>query len=109
MTVDLNKVVVREFFTAIDSGDLPKVRALLADDFALHSPALPQPWGVEEILQDIRDFYTAFPDSTHVIEDLICEGDKVVVRLNQYGTHKAEFAGIQPTGKRVKIAVTFRA
>jgi steroid delta-isomerase-like uncharacterized protein len=101
-----NKALVREFFAAIDKGELDKVRNLLSADFAFYAPALPKPWGAEEILQDIRRFYTAFPGSTHVIDDLISEGDKVAVRLNQYGTHRAEFEGIAATGKQIKVAGT---
>ena len=35
------------------------------------------------------------------IDDLIAEGDKVVVRSTFSGTHKGEFMGITPTGKKI--------
>jgi len=104
MKEDSNKGLVREFFMAIDTGNLTRVKELLSSDFLLHAPGLPKPWGVNEMVQDIKEFYTAFPDSTHVIDDLIAEGDKVVVRLNQYGTHKMDFQGIPATGREIKVA-----
>ena len=33
--------------------------------------------------------------------DVIAEGDRVVARIAGSGTHKGEFSGIQPTGKKV--------
>ena len=106
MKKNKKKAIVREWFTAIDKGNLDKVKDLLAIDFVLYAPALSQPWGVEDVLRDIRRFYAAFPDSTHVIEDLISEGDKVVVRLTQHGTHEAEFEGIGATGKQIRVVGT---
>ena len=45
----------------------------------------------------------AFPDLHHEIVDIIAEGDKVAVRLNVTGTHKGEFQGILPTGKKLSL------
>jgi predicted ester cyclase len=35
------------------------------------------------------------------IDDLIAEGDKVVVRYTYWGTHKREFMGIAPSGNKL--------
>lgn len=46
----------------------------------------------------------AFPDIHHDIVDLVAEGeDKVAVRFDATGTHKEEFQGIPPTGKKVSF------
>lgn len=34
-------------------------------------------------------------------QDMVAEGDKVVVRFTLYGTHKGQFMGVPPTGKSV--------
>jgi len=47
-----------------------------------------------------------FPDLVHVPEDIIAEGDKVVVRWTATGTHRGEWAGIPPTNKRVSVRGT---
>ena len=39
-----------------------------------------------------------------MVEDLIAEGDKVVVRLTVRGTHQGDFLGMPPTGKVVTYA-----
>jgi predicted ester cyclase len=49
-----------------------------------------------------RAYYTAIrsavPDARYEVDDLIAEGDRVVVRWRLLGTHKGEFRGIAPTG-----------
>jgi predicted ester cyclase len=47
--------------------------------------------------------FTAVPDAHWAVEDLIAEGDKVVVRFTMRGTHHGEFMGIPPTGKVVTV------
>ncbi|GAB5501695.1 ester cyclase [Pyruvatibacter sp.] len=44
---------------------------------------------------------SAFPDYTEEVEDLIAQGDKVVVCLRVRGTHRGELFGIPPTNKTV--------
>src|SRR5437879_13560144 len=48
--------------------------------------------------------HAAFPDGRTTIDDIITEGDKVVVRGTMTGTHSAEFMGIPATGKAVTIS-----
>ncbi len=45
--------------------------------------------------------YTAFPDLNWIIEDMIAEGQKVVVRFQASGTQKAAFLGIPPTERPI--------
>lgn len=101
-----NKATVREVFNAIDSGDLDKLGSLLSDDFALYSPGSPQPWRKEALYKARNTHFAAFPDWIHKIEIMVAEGDKVAVKLTQYGTHTAMYKGIEPTNKYVTVAAT---
>jgi len=98
-----NKEVVRNFFAAIDKNDFGKLKELSSDDFSLKAPGLPEPWHLDGIFQAIKTHYASFPDWKHTIEEIIAEGDKVAVRLNQNGTHKAAYEGILPTEKNVIV------
>ena len=59
--------------------------------------------GLEEYKQRVSSVRNAFPDIHFTVDDVIAEGDKVVHRWTLVATHKKEFRGIQPTGKKVTI------
>ena len=47
--------------------------------------------------------FAAFPDLAARVEQVIAEGDKVVVHIWLTGTHTGPLAGIPPTGKAVEF------
>ncbi len=48
----------------------------------------------------VGPFRRSFPDFDMEIVDLIAEGDKVVAYFKCSGTHRGEWLGVEPTGKR---------
>lgn len=87
-------------------GDLSRVHEFYADDFRAHASPVGPGWGagaagVEELARGLR---AAFPDYNETIEDLIADGDKVVVRLTVRGTHLGPLPNVPATGKPVEIA-----
>jgi len=54
-----------------------------------------------------RDYYAviraAVPDARYEVDDLVAEGDRVVVRWRLIGTHKGDFRGIAPTGRPIVL------
>lgn len=58
---------------------------------------------LDESIEHIRQFLTAFPDVHITIEDMIAEGDKVVIRLRAKATNSGPFAGKPPTGKKIQL------
>ena len=104
--LEQNKEIVREVINAIDSGDLDKLGNLLSDDFALYSPGSTQPWQKEALYKARNTHFAAFPDWIHKIEIMVAEGDKVAVKLTQYGTQKDRYKGIEPTNKYVTVPAT---
>jgi steroid delta-isomerase-like uncharacterized protein len=61
---------------------------------------------IEDQQADLRSsfnsFTNAFPDVQINVEDMIGEGDKVVVQWTFHGTHRGPFQGIPATGKIVE-------
>jgi predicted ester cyclase len=55
----------------------------------------------ERLAKHITDVEAAFPNYEIIVDDLLAEGDKVVVRGNFRGIHRGPFAGIEATGKSV--------
>lgn len=57
--------------------------------------------GREGLRRSMNRHLTAFPDLYVTITDSVAEGNKVAIWYSVEGTHRGEFDGIQPTGKRV--------
>ncbi len=98
-----NKEIVRQLYEAIDKQDMDTFLGLFAPDGVGHIPGVPEAVPLEAITEVIKSFYTAFPDSTHAIKDVIAEGDKVAVRFTQVSTHTGEYEGIPPTGNKIYV------
>jgi len=69
----------------------------VAPDYVDHTNKV----GREGLKQLFNMGLKAFPDWHETIEDIIAEGDKVWVHLAYTGTHKGEFMGLAPTGKKI--------
>ncbi|MFL6415468.1 MAG: ester cyclase [Bryobacteraceae bacterium] len=54
-----------------------------------------------KLAEHIADTEKAFPRYELLSQEMIGEGDRVVVRGEFRGTHAGPFAGIEPTGKSV--------
>jgi predicted ester cyclase len=74
--------------------------------FELIDHALPPglPSGLEGRKMFGSALLAAFPDLHVHLEDLIADGEKLVIRYSVHGTHNGELMGIPPTGKEVSIA-----
>ncbi len=105
-TQDDNKQLARDYFTAFLAADEVWWKAHIAPDFRRHDPGLPfevvGPQGVKQLADALLP---GIPDMTLPIEDVIAEGEKVLVRLRVQGTHGGELMGIPATGRRIDIAV----
>jgi predicted ester cyclase len=49
-------------------------------------------------------YLKAFPDVEITIDEMIAEGDRVVVRFTSRGTQRGAFGPLPPTGRRVTIS-----
>jgi steroid delta-isomerase-like uncharacterized protein len=98
-----NKAVVRRLIEDHWNG---RNAALVAD---VYSPdvSLETPDGVLNGFEGasllLQVYSTAFPDFKLAIDDLVAEGDEVVVRWTFTGTHQGPLADIPATGKRVSV------
>ena len=107
MSVEQNKELVRQMVEEMfNQGNLSRADEFLAPDFVEHEELPPGiPPGREGVKQLTTTLRSAFPDLSATIDDVVAEGDKVVIRQTWSGTHKGEFMGVPPTGRRVSIGV----
>ncbi len=101
-----NKALVRRVIEEMGKQNWAAFMELRAPDFVCHAPGSPKPLTREELEKSLRMMYAAFPDFSPTIEDIIAEGDKVVIRETCRGTNKGEFMGTSATGKEMTLSVT---
>lgn len=47
----------------------------------------------------------AFPDKRYTVEEMIAQGEKVLVRMTVKGTHTGTFFGTAPTGNSIDVTL----
>ena len=89
---DKNKALIADYFEAMRTKEKT---AELLDQYIGES---------DQALKDhIAMFEAGFPQYELIAEDVIAEGDNVVVRGTFRGTHRGEFAGIAATNQEVEV------
>jgi len=99
-----NKSLVRRFYKEVYvDWNMTLADEVLSPQFMSHDWPEGGPTGP----QAFRDYYSAIrsavPDARYEVDDLIAEGDRVVVRWRLLGTHKGNFRGIPPTGRAIVL------
>lgn len=90
--LEQNKALIAEYFEAISGKEKP---AEVQDEYISDR---------DQALKDhIAMFEAGFPLYELIADDVIAEGDKVVVLATFRGTHQGEFAGIAATSAEVEI------
>ena len=91
-----NKAMVQRLVEGINAGD---IEATVDELFA--------PRAARRVKRLFTEFYTAFPDWCEEIVELVAEGNMVAGRFRCSGTHRGEFLGEAPTGKRMEVEEMF--
>jgi hypothetical protein len=90
-----NKAMVRRLVEGINAGDLNIVDELFSPRAARRTKRL------------FTEFHAAFPDWREEIVELVAEGDTVAGRFKCSDTHRGEFLGEAPTGRRMEVEEAF--
>lgn len=104
--LEANKRLARAYFDAFLAADAAWWDRHVDPGFRRHDPGLPfevvGPAGLRRLADALRP---AIPDMTLPIEDVVAEGDRVLVRLRVRGTHGGDLLGVPATGRAIDIAV----
>ena len=108
MSVEENKAVARRHVDEIlNKGDLSAVDEFIAPNFVGHTFSGQEYKGPEGCKPILTMWRKAFPDIHYTIDDIVAEGDNVVVRMTITATHTGDLISISPTGKKINIPVTY--
>jgi predicted ester cyclase len=86
-----NKTVVRRYIEELLNGaNITLVDEFFDSNCIMHHPITAEPFrGVAEIKGHMTRLFSGTPDLNIVLEDIITEGEKVVIRITISGTLKA--------------------
>jgi steroid delta-isomerase-like uncharacterized protein len=100
MSTETNKAIVRRSIEKIlNEKQYDLVDEFFVDDIKLHGTG-PSIFGRAAQLELYTKQFAAFPDWHTTIDEMVAEGDKVVVRITSNSTHLGDFDGIPATGKK---------
>ena len=100
-----NKALIKQLMTEVDRGNLGIIDESYSDDYVDNTPSPIRGLakGKAGIIKAAEIFKASFPDTKHVIHQLIAEDDRVTLHMSAEGTHTGELFGVQPTGKKVTL------
>jgi steroid delta-isomerase-like uncharacterized protein len=102
MSTEENKRLVLSLYDALNDADVAAVGDLVTEDYLENDPLPGQGTGREGAV----DRFSMIANSLaprFTVHDVVAEGDKVVVRWTNAGTHVGAFAGIPATGQTFTI------
>ncbi len=103
-TAAANKELVRRFYKEVYvNWNMAVADEVISPQFTSHDWPEGGPTGPKAF----RDYYSAMrsavADARYEVDDLVAEGDRVVVRWRLLGTHKGAFRGIAPSGQPITL------
>jgi predicted SnoaL-like aldol condensation-catalyzing enzyme len=88
MSAKKNKDIVIRFFEEVfNHRNIDYLEGRIASNYTNHNASI-QVQGPEGLKRAVEAQFTAFPDLHTTLEDIIAEGDKVVVRCTDHFTRK---------------------
>jgi steroid delta-isomerase-like uncharacterized protein len=100
-----NKAVVGRYYDEVlNQRKVELLDELAVEDYVEHDPFPGQGNGRADLKARVQLLLDAFSPIRFTVEDVIAEGDKVVVRWTNAGTHSGSFLGIPPTNKEFSVA-----
>jgi steroid delta-isomerase-like uncharacterized protein len=99
----MGKQTALRLYELINAGRVEAIGDLVTEDYLEHDPLPGQGTGRDGVIDRFSILVGALaPHFT--LEDIITDGDRVVVRWQNAGTHTGEFAGVPATGRTFTIA-----
>lgn len=98
-----NRKVAKDFFEEIWNQKLESsIDKFIAENAAGNDPKFGV--GRESFRAQWKKWIAAFPDLNFRVDEIICEGDRVVTRWHLTGTHTGDdYLGVKATGLKVAV------
>ena len=99
--LETHKAMIRRFVEDVkNKRQLEQLGEIFQTDYQEHNATVGSfGAGIEGYKRFLSHLFTAFPEDSVTIDEILAEGDLVSYRGTETGTHKAEFLRIPATGK----------
>jgi len=98
IAIETNKEIIQNlYYQCLNKKNLELLKQFISDDFTGGQSKK----GAAAFEELILPLFKAFPDIQWHVEDMISDGNKVVVRWSWKGTHTASFNNFAATGKAI--------
>ncbi len=91
----------------LNTHDVEGFTKLCAEDIVFYNPAWEGPTGLSGVNSFLSDVWAGFPDLHYAERNRIVAGDTLVLECIATGTHKANWRGFAPTGRRAEWKMAF--
>lgn len=91
--------------TLQNRGEIDRAEEFIRHDIVDHSAVAGLPSGIDGAKAIFRAIRQAFPDHDAKVIHQVAEGDLVATYKTLTGTHRGDFFGTPPTGKRAAIEI----
>lgn len=101
------KQFAQDLIDALNTHDPERVIAFYAPDYEEIDVAQAEPQiGRDTVRRKLLAYWRAFPDLKFTLEDVVAEGDRLVMVWRWCGTHRGTIMNIPPTGRTVQTRGT---
>ena len=105
MSTEEIKAKFRWFYEEVfEKGNMDAWDELFSSDFVEHNPPFGDFKGLKAIKEGMKEERRALSDFHATIDEIIIEGNTVVVRHSFECKHTGELMGVPPTGKQLKYS-----
>lgn len=97
---------MQTFFTLANVHDVSGVAGMVHPGYIGESDVLAEPIvGQDAYRSLLSGFWTAFPDTSYYIQQMLAADDCVVTRFRLTGTHQGNFMSREGTGRKFDVRV----
>ncbi len=102
MSKEQNLETNKKLGEAVSTGNLQALHELFAPNVVDHDPAPDQGPGPKGFIDFFTTMRSAFPDFKVTVDYLVQDENNIAMAYTVHGTHKGDFLGLAPTGKRIE-------
>ncbi len=102
------KLVQRYFAEVVNQQKIDLLKDIFSENYFFKSlEDGSENRGIKQLYDFLPYFFKAFPDINYTVDQIVAEGDKVVVQTTARGTQKGDFAEYPASNNKINVTEIF--